>query len=66
MSTDHYSLLAIAAGLYEQYEKLMKSRNYIDYDDMILGALKVLEDNVICQQWQQQIFGVFEDEAQGF
>jgi DNA helicase-2/ATP-dependent DNA helicase PcrA len=42
----------------------MKSRNYIDYDDMILGALKVLEDNVICQQWQQQIFGVFEDEAQ--
>jgi DNA helicase-2/ATP-dependent DNA helicase PcrA len=64
ISTDHYPLLAIAAGLYEQYEKLMKSRNYIDYDDMILGALKVLEDNVICQQWQQQIFGVFEDEAQ--
>ena len=64
ISTDHYPLLAIAAGLYEQYEKLMKSRNYIDYDDMILGALKVLEDNVICHQWQQQIFGVFEDEAQ--
>ncbi|MFM7440054.1 MAG: UvrD-helicase domain-containing protein, partial [Snowella sp.] len=64
ISTDHYPLLAIAAGLYEQYEKIMKSRNYIDYDDMILGALKVLEDNVICQDWQQQIFGVFEDEAQ--
>ena len=64
LSTDHYPLLAIAAGLYEQYEKIMKSRNYIDYDDMILGALKVLEDDVICQEWQQQIFGVFEDEAQ--
>jgi DNA helicase-2/ATP-dependent DNA helicase PcrA len=64
ISTDHYPLLAIAAGLYEQYEKIMKNRHYIDYDDMILGALKVLEDNAICQQWQKQIFGVFEDEAQ--
>jgi len=64
ISTDHYPLLAIAAGLYEQYEKIMKNRHYIDYDDMILGALKVLEDNAICYQWQKQIFGVFEDEAQ--
>ncbi|MEB3310375.1 MAG: ATP-dependent helicase [Snowella sp.] len=64
LSTDSYPILAIAAGLYEQYEKLMKGRNLIDYDDMILGALTVLEDPYICQQWQQQIFGVFEDEAQ--
>lgn len=64
LTTDHYPILAIAAGLYEQYEKLMRARNYIDYDDMILGALTVLEDPYICQQWQQQIFGVFEDEAQ--
>ncbi len=64
ISVDHYPILAIAAGLYEQYEKLMKSRNFIDYDDLILGALKVLENKIICQQWQQKFFGVFEDEAQ--
>ena len=64
ISNDRYPILAIAGGLYEQYEKLMKKRNYIDYDDMILGALNVLEDPIICQQWQQQFFSIFEDEAQ--
>ncbi len=57
-------ILAYGAGLYEQYEKLMQSQNCIDYDDMILAALRVLEDATLRHHWQQQIFGVFEDEAQ--
>ncbi|WP_013322815.1 ATP-dependent helicase [Gloeothece verrucosa] len=61
---DPYQTLAVAAGLYEQYERLMRSRDYIDYDDMILAALRVLEDPGIRQHWQNLVFGVFEDEAQ--
>ncbi|MGD2182232.1 ATP-dependent helicase [Lusitaniella coriacea] len=61
---DAYDILAVAAGLYEQYEQLMKSRDYIDYDDMILAALRVLENDTIRHLWQSQVFAVFEDEAQ--
>ncbi len=63
-TNDPYQILAIAAGLYEQYQKTMQSRNFIDYDDMILSALRVLENPSIRQLWQNQIFAVFEDEAQ--
>lgn len=63
-ATDNYKILTIAAGLYEQYERLMRSRDFIDYDDMILAALRVLEDDKIRQRWQNSVFGVFEDEAQ--
>ncbi|MGD1936835.1 MAG: ATP-dependent helicase [Cyanophyceae cyanobacterium] len=59
-----YDGLAIAAGLYEEYERLLRSRNLMDYDDAILGALRVLEDPQLRSRWQSQIFGVFEDEAQ--
>jgi DNA helicase-2/ATP-dependent DNA helicase PcrA len=62
--TDDYQTLEIAAGLYENYNALLRSRNAIDYDDMILAALAVLADDDICRQWQTQVFGVFEDEAQ--
>ncbi|MDB9425579.1 ATP-dependent helicase [Microcystis aeruginosa CS-564/01] len=61
---DNYQILAMASGLYQQYEILMRQKNYIDYDDMILGALRVLEEEKIRRQWQKSVFGVFEDEAQ--
>jgi len=63
---DNYQILAIASGLYQQYEILMRQKNYIDYDDMILGALRVLEEEKIRRQWQKSVFGVFEDEASTF
>ncbi|MEL6224747.1 MAG: ATP-dependent helicase, partial [Cyanobacteria bacterium J06627_8] len=59
-----YDVLAIAAGLYESYQQLLKQRGLIDYDDMILAALRVLKDDTTRQLWQSQVFGVFEDEAQ--
>lgn len=62
--TDEYDLVAIAAGLYEQYQRLMQQHNLIDYDDMILGAVRVLEQPELRALWQAQIYGVFEDEAQ--
>jgi len=61
---DGYEILAIAAGLYEQYQNVARARNFIDYDDMILAALRVLDNDAIRQLWQKQFFAVFEDEAQ--
>ena len=61
---DDYPVLAIAAGLYEQYQGLLQRRNLIDYDEMILGALRVLQDEGVQRFWQNQVFAVFEDEAQ--
>ncbi|MBW4470224.1 MAG: ATP-dependent helicase [Stenomitos rutilans HA7619-LM2] len=61
---DPYAVLTIAAGLYEFYQTQLRFRNLIDYDEMILAALRVLDDPVVRQFWQQQVFAVFEDEAQ--
>ncbi|MEC4984267.1 MAG: ATP-dependent helicase [Oscillatoria sp. PMC 1068.18] len=63
-TTDEYQILACAAGLYEKYQNLMAGRNFIDYDDLILAALRVLDREKIRQVWQNQVFAVFEDEAQ--
>ncbi len=63
-TNDPYETLAIAAGLYEQYQTIARARNFIDYDDMILAALRVLKNDAIRQMWQKQYFAVFEDEAQ--
>ncbi|MDB9308250.1 ATP-dependent helicase [Aphanizomenon sp. CS-733/32] len=59
-----YDILSIAAGLYEQYQKIMQLQDFIDYDDMILGALKVLRNPSTCRIEQNKVFAVFEDEAQ--
>lgn len=63
-TTDEYEILAIAAGLYEQYQNLLRSRDFIDYDDMIVAALRVLENQSVRTIEQNQVFAVFEDEAQ--
>jgi DNA helicase II / ATP-dependent DNA helicase PcrA len=59
-----YNILAVAAGLYDRYEQLRQQRGLIDYDDMILAALRVLSHEQSRRSWQQQVFAVFEDEAQ--
>ncbi len=63
-SDDHYEILRISAGLYQEYQKLLKLNNLLDYDDMISGALKVLKNDNISKMWQKQVYAVFEDEAQ--
>jgi DNA helicase-2/ATP-dependent DNA helicase PcrA len=63
-SPDGGYILEIAAGLYEIYERLLRQEGAIDYDDMILGALRVLENTGVRTYWQEKIFAVFEDEAQ--
>lgn len=61
---DEYSILKVAAGLYETYQTLLHSQNLIDYDEMILGAKRVLADENARKLEQGQVFAVFEDEAQ--
>ncbi|WP_414528169.1 ATP-dependent helicase [Nodularia chucula] len=61
---DEYGILTIGAGLYEQYQKLMRSRDFIDYDEMILASLRVLENHSARNIEQNQVVAVFEDEAQ--
>lgn len=61
---DTYGVLTLAAGLYDHYQTLLRTRDLIDYDDMILAALQVLKNPNACETWQRQVFAVFEDEAQ--
>ena len=61
---DPYDILSIAAGLYQAYQELLESGGYLDYDEMIAGALRVMQDPTARRLWQQQVFAVFEDEAQ--
>ena len=61
---DEVPVLAIAAGLYAQYQEQLRSHQFIDYDDMILAALRVLKNDQARHLWQTQVFAVFEDEAQ--
>jgi DNA helicase II / ATP-dependent DNA helicase PcrA len=59
-----YDVLSIAAGLYERYQEVLEMKGFIDYDEMILAALRVLDQPSARQFWRSQIFAVFEDEAQ--
>ncbi|MBD2772889.1 UvrD-helicase domain-containing protein [Iningainema tapete] len=63
-TTDEYAILSVATGLYEQYQNLMRKQEFIDYDDMILAALRVLDNENARRIEQNQVFAVFEDEAQ--
>ncbi|WP_346291641.1 ATP-dependent helicase [Sphaerothrix gracilis] len=59
-----YQILTVAAGLYASYQTLLQQRQLIDYDDMVLAALRVLADPAMRQFWQTRFFAIFEDEAQ--
>jgi DNA helicase II / ATP-dependent DNA helicase PcrA len=61
---DDYDILSISAGLYQAYQDLLSTGGYLDYDEMIAGALRVMQDPSARRSWQQQVYAVFEDEAQ--
>jgi DNA helicase II / ATP-dependent DNA helicase PcrA len=61
---DRYDILGICAGLYQAYQELLERKGLLDYDEMIVGALRVMSDPSARRLWQQQVYAVFEDEAQ--
>ena len=52
-------------GVYTKYETYTKENNILDYDDLILLSIRLLEDNVdIRQEYQNMFDQIFVDELQ--
>lgn len=52
-------------NFYEQYQNKLKELNLIDYDDMLSGSVKILENNSdILRHYQEICEYIIEDEAQ--
>ena len=50
---------------FENYQGILKENNLIDYDDILLNAVKLLEENEDIRDYYQNICGyIIEDEAQ--
>lgn len=50
---------------FEEYQKTLKESNLIDYDDMLISSVKLLEENPDIQSYYQEICQyIIEDEAQ--
>lgn len=51
--------------LYGEYESALKVRGLIDFDDILVGALKLLKDDrELLERYQKRYTFIFEDEAQ--
>ncbi len=65
IKTTKGSLLSIGVELYTQYEQRLRERGQIDYDDMVVKAVRLLEDNQYIRSQAQDWFDyLLEDEAQ--
>ena len=50
---------------FEEYQMILKENNLIDYDDMLISSVKLLEDNEDIRKYYQNICHyIIEDEAQ--
>ncbi len=59
------SLLAIAVSLYDRYQHKLTNQQLIDYDDMVVKAVTLLEENELIRSVAQSWFDyLLEDEAQ--
>lgn len=59
------SLLKLGANIYERYQKSCKKESYIDYDDLLFLAYKVLQkDPNIAKKYRKKYKYILEDEAQ--
>lgn len=50
---------------FDEYQRILKEANLIDYDDMLISSVKLLEDNPDIREYYQNICEyIIEDEAQ--
>ena len=50
---------------FDEYQRILKEANLIDYDDMLISSVKLLEDNTDIREYYQNICEyIIEDEAQ--
>ena len=55
----------LAAGVYEQYQKTLRTYNSVDFDDLILLPVAILKDNPgILERWQNKLRYLLVDECQ--
>ncbi len=53
------------AKMYEAYEEYLTKNHYLDFDDLILKTVKILEENPnIREKWQHRITNILVDEFQ--
>ena len=62
---DQNSILAHISEIYDTYTKILKSEGYIDYNDLLILAYKLLKtDGTVREKLQKKYTFVFEDECQ--
>jgi ATP-dependent DNA helicase Rep len=50
--------------LYDRYEEHLRELNAVDFDDLLLQPLRILQNEEACLRWQQQIRYLLVDEYQ--
>lgn len=64
-SLDQNSILVHISEIYDTYSKILKSEGYIDYNDLLILAYKLLKtDDTVREKVQKKYPFVFEDECQ--
>lgn len=59
------SILRVGAGLYGRYDKLCKKDGYLDYDDLLFLAYKLLREHPeVGEKYRKKYRFILEDEAQ--
>lgn len=62
---DKKSLLKISADIYEVYDRKLKINGFLDFDDMLYSAKRMLhEDEGLLEKYRKRFSYVCEDEAQ--
>lgn len=62
---DHDPVGRIAAACYEPYVTTLKAYNAVDFDDLIMLPVQLLQaDAMVLERWQKQIQGLLVDEYQ--
>jgi DNA helicase-2/ATP-dependent DNA helicase PcrA len=60
-----YALVQFNAGVYAEYQRRLQAQSALDFDDLIMSALNLLQENsAVLKRLQNQWPHVLEDEAQ--
>lgn len=62
---DYSGILSIISPIYSNYQEMLRLEGYMDYDDILLMAYKILSNNPgVAEYYQKRYKYVFEDECQ--
>ena len=65
IETDKVLRTKAAIGLFDEYNRLLRNRNLLDFDDVILMVIKAFEEHeVLLQRYQEQFQFILVDEYQ--